>query len=267
MLIDHDVHIHTTLSACCRDPDATPLNILVRARAEGLRTVGLADHMWGSDCPGASPWYVSQGVERIDSMRAALPCDAEGMRVLVGCESEFCGDNKVGISPATAERLDYVLLPMSHFHMRGFVAPAELTDPADVGALMVKRFMAVLGTGLADGIAHPFLPCGHYENADRIIASIDDATFAACFDAAADAGVSIEITLCFFPGCGGDETDGFHDETFLRVLAIAKQEGCTFHFASDTHSLAGVGAVRHLEPYVQELGLTSAHIAPWVHGD
>jgi len=265
MLIDHDVHVHTILSACCHDPEATPKNILRRAREKGLNTIGFADHMWALDCSGASPWYIPQDLEHVNQTRTQLPADSGGIRILVGCESEYGGAGKLGISAAAASQLDFVLLPMSHLHMRGFVAPAELSDPTEVGAFMVQRFLEVLDTGLANGIAHPFLPCGHKENADKIIASISDETFACCFQKAAAANVSIEITMGFFPGCQeGGETEDFHDTTFIRMLAIAKNQGCNFHFASDTHTLIGVGNVLKLEPYVQELGLTANDIAPWV---
>lgn len=265
-IIDHDVHVHTTLSACCTDPESTPANILARAALAGLRTLGFADHLWDSRSSGASGWYLPQDESRLVALRRQVPREVGGIRILVGCESEYRGGETAGIARETARELDFVLLPMSHFHMRGFVAPAGLEDPSEIGALLVERFLGVLRLGLADGIAHPFLPCGHEQIVDRVISSIDDATFARCFGAAAAAGVSIEITLGFFPGCAGGEREGFHDATFLRMLRIARREGCLYHFASDAHRLAGIGKVLDLEPYVRELGLVEADIAPWTRG-
>jgi len=51
------------------------------------------------------------------------------------------------------------------------------------------------------------------------------------------------------------------------VYRLALEAGCVFHFASDTHSLAGMGRVRGLEPFVQQLGLTAANLHPLVRGD
>lgn len=265
MLIDHDVHVHTKLSACCSDATATPENILSRARECGLRTIGFADHLWDSSCPGASPWYTPQDLAHVLQIRSQLPPAADGVRVLCGCESEYGGPGRLGIGAAGKAKLDFVLLPMSHFHMRGFIVPTDLAEPADIAALLVQRFDAVVALGLADGIAHPFLPCGHSDKVDAVIGRIADDTFRGCFARAAQAGVSIEITLGFFPGCAAGEKEGFHDETFLRVLRLAKAAGCCFHFASDTHTLAGVGGVRKLAPYVEALGLTPRDIAPWVN--
>ena len=45
---------------------------------------------------------------------------------------------------------------------------------------------------------------------------------------------------------------------------VAKAEGCCFHFASDTHTLEGVGGVKKLVSYVRALGLSRGDIAAWV---
>jgi histidinol phosphatase-like PHP family hydrolase len=107
------------------------------------------------------------------------------------------------------------------------------------------------------------MPCGHAERTDAIVGSISDEDFRACFTAAAQAGVSIEITTGFFPSLRSqDGIEGWQDETFLRVLHLAKACGCHFHFASDAHSLAAIGSVLRLAPFVDELGLTERDIHP-----
>lgn len=261
MRIDHDVHVHTTLSACCKDAAAVPEAILARAAAAGLKLVGFADHVWDPACPGSSGWYAPQTPAHVARVRERMPA-APGVRVLFGAESEYCGDGKVGISRATADSLDFVLLPMSHLHMKGFVVPVGVEDAAGLGALMVRRFREVVELGLATGIAHPFLPCGHPAETDAIIGSIADGEFRECFEAAARAGVSIEITTGFFPALRGKVQPGWREDVFLRPLALARDCGCFFHFASDAHTLAGVGSVLGLAPYVAELGLADRHIHP-----
>ena len=74
--------------------------------------------------------------------------------------------------------------------------------------------------------------------------------------------MSIEVHTGMFPGPGGGEKGGLHDETFLRVLSIAKRLGCLFHFASDSHDLGGIGSVKRLEPYVRQLGITKEDVHP-----
>lgn len=262
MLVDHDIHVHTFLSACSSDEAATPTNIIARAAAEGLRTIGFADHMWDSRMPGVSRWYEPQDYEHIAQIRKQMPDDRNDVRILIGCESEYCGDGKVGISKEVAEQLDFVLLPMSHLHMKGFVEPSGIDSPKDVAELMVQRYRQVIELGLATGIAHPFFPCGYAEQTDEIIGLIPDSVFEDCFARTAELGISIEVTMAFFPGLHDHEPDGFHDETFLRMLSIAKGAGCVFHFASDTHRLAGIGACLQLEEYARAAGITKNDVLP-----
>ncbi len=256
MLVDHDIHIHTTLSSCCADEQATPENIIARAAEEGLKTIGFADHMWDSRMPGASDWYMPQDLEHILKIRDMIPKDTKGVKVLVGCETEYCGNGKVGISREAAEQLDFVLIPASHVHMKGFVLPSWAETPKDIARVMLQHFNEVVGLGLATGITHPFLPVNHGDHVDEIISYILDSEFEEAFHRAAEARVSIEITTGCFPGISGRVREGFHDETFMRVLTIAKNCGCKFHFASDAHSLAGIGRVLQLEKYVKEIGIT-----------
>lgn len=266
-LIDHDLHVHTALSACCKDPENVPGKIIARAAEVGLKTIGFSDHMWDSAIPGASDWYRPQDFAHLSQIRRQLPRESHGVRVLIGCESEYLGGGKAGISPEVAQQLDFVLLPISHVHMKGFVVPASLHRSEDVAALMVERFCEVMELGLATGIPHPFMPLSYGDRVDEIIGCISDGAFAECFGRAAEAGVSIEVTTDFFPGCGEGEKPGHHDETFLRPLTLARQAGCVFHFASDSHTLKRIGAVRQLEKYVQQLGITAEEIHPLVRSE
>lgn len=44
--VDHDLHIHSHLSSCSRDPEQTPERILQYAKENGFKTVCLTDHYW-----------------------------------------------------------------------------------------------------------------------------------------------------------------------------------------------------------------------------
>jgi histidinol phosphatase-like PHP family hydrolase len=260
-VVTHDVHVHTVLSACCQDASSTPASILARAAEAGLRVIGFADHLWDSAVPGASDWYRPQDLAHVLRIRQEIPADTRGVRVLVGCETEYCGGGKVGISRQAARQLDYVLIPFSHTHMTGFVVP-DGTTAAHLPRLLTQRFREVLDLDLATGIAHPFLPLAFMDRLDEVMAAVPDAELEDCFGRAAARRVSIEIHVGMFPGPGGGEKGGLHDETFLRVLGIAKRMGCLFHFASDAHELKDIGAVRKLEPYAQALGISQKDIHP-----
>ncbi len=262
--IDHDIHVHTFLSSCSKDPDAVPEKMLEAAAVNGLRTVGFADHLWDAGVPGASDWYRPQDMQHIARIRAQLPADTRGVRVLLGCETEYIGNGTVGISPTAAAQLDFVLVPHSHFHMEGFVRPATVQQPDEIAALMQQRFAEAIELEVTTGIAHPFLPCTQREHTDEIIQAIPDSAFSDLFGRAAERGVSIEITAGAFPSLGSGETGGWHDSTFMRMYRLAAASGCVFHCASDTHNLQGMGRTRRLQPFVDELGLTQEQFHPLV---
>ncbi len=87
MLIDHDVHVHTTLSSCCHDENLIPANTVARA--------------------------------------------AE----LVGCETEYCGGGKFGISPAAAGYEGFVSIGLEDASFSGSEAGEKQ------GLLLARRFL------------------------------------------------------------------------------------------------------------------------------
>lgn len=261
--INHDLHVHTFLSSCSKDKQAVPPAIIERAQTQNLEIIGFADHLWDATVDGASSWYASQDTAHLLQIKEQIPTDPHGIKILVGCETEYRGNGRIGISRATAEQLDFVLVPFTHFHMGAYMATPEEVATADaIAKTTVRRFQEVLTLGLATGLAHPFMLCGYKERSDDILGRISDAAFADCFGQAAQQGVSIEIHPGYFPSLRGPICEGYHDETFLRILSIAKQCGCRFHFASDTHTLDGIGSVHQLAPYLAELGITNEDILP-----
>ena len=44
--VDHDLHIHTLLSSCSRDPEQTTARILRYAKENGFRQVAVTEHFW-----------------------------------------------------------------------------------------------------------------------------------------------------------------------------------------------------------------------------
>ena len=73
MNITHDLHVHTYLSACCRDKEGmTVTNVLAAAEASGLRTVGFSDHLWMNAAVPPSSWYRPQDATQIRRLRNDL---------------------------------------------------------------------------------------------------------------------------------------------------------------------------------------------------
>ena len=202
-------------------------------------------------------------VEHVLQTRRDVAAYKGPIEVLVGCETEYCGGGKLGITRESAARLDFVLVPISHLHMYGFTAPENLA-PREAGRLMVERFLEVVEFDFVTGIAHPFIPLGYLEQVDAVVGSITDAELRECFGRAAEKGKSVEIHVGMFQSLKGREREGFRDSTFERVLTVARGSGCKFHFASDAHSLEDVGSVNKLEVVAQRFGIGRGDLADFV---
>lgn len=262
MRVLHDIHIHTSLSSCCMDNEANPENIIKIAKEKGLKTIGFSDHVWDNPDFTPSEWYRPQNLEHILKIKQQLPKDTQGIRVLIGCETEYCGNGIIGLSKEAASQLDYVLVPMSHTHQRGFVIPDKDYTNKEVAKLMVDYFKGVLSLDIATGIAHPFAPLG-FKDVDGILNCISDDEFSECFSMAAEKGVSIEINAAIFHEALGKYDDFYHDESFIRIFKIAKKCGCLFHFASDAHSVEDFKLRKEvLEKIANEIGIEEKDILP-----
>ena len=159
-ILDNDLHIHSQISACSGDAEQTTDRILKYALDNGLKTICITDHFWDSDVVGASSWYAPQNFDRI-SGALPLPC-AEGVRFLFGCETELTKDLVIGISPKRFDSFDFVIIPTTHFHMKGYtLTDGENESNESRANAWVKRLGAVLDMELPFhkiGIAH--LTCG-----------------------------------------------------------------------------------------------------------
>ena len=156
MIVDNDLHIHSQLSRCSRDPEQTAEAILQYAKENGLKTICLTDHFWDAAVEGASDWYAHQNYAHITK---ALPLpQAEGVRFLFGCETDMDKHLTVGISPEKLELFDFVIISTTHLHMKSLTSfPEEIETPAARAKLWIKRLDGLLSKDLPFhkiGIAH-----------------------------------------------------------------------------------------------------------------
>lgn len=238
--IDHDLHCHSQLSSCSGDPGQTTAALLAHAKASGFRDICVTDHFWDKAVPGASGWYAPQDLDHV-RRNLPLPQDDE-VRFLFGCETEYCGGDKLGISPGSYDAFDFIVVPPNHFHMKGFVRPARCDTEEKAAALLVERLEQLQAAGLPwrkVGVAH--LVCRLvFREGDpaRVYETIDERRFRAAMRFFADHGSGIEINLSSFPpGWRKDE------ERMLRLYRLAKEEGCKFYLGSDAHHPDGLGVV------------------------
>ena len=126
----HDVHTHNYLSNCCSDGTSTVENCIAAAQEAGLKILGISNHTWDARVPfpsdaGFAPgFYKKQTVELQMEQRKLIPADTNGVKVLVGAETEYCGMYDVlGMTKESAKKFDYLLIPHTHVHMAKFVMP------------------------------------------------------------------------------------------------------------------------------------------------
>lgn len=86
MKVTRDMHTHTNLSACA--DRTTTLALLAEAAAGlGIDTLGVANHLWDKNVPGASGWVCSAGCRsRSEAQGGAYgySCSADSCRLRDG---------------------------------------------------------------------------------------------------------------------------------------------------------------------------------------
>lgn len=254
-VLDHDLHIHSSLSTCSNDPEQNPERILAHAKSQGFRTICLTDHFWDSDVPCQSSWYRPQNYEHLCEAKP-LPQD-ENVEFLFGCETELNSDFQLAITPEHFDNFDFVIIPTTHMHMKRHVIKEEDFESVERRAqLWIDRFDAVLNMPLPFhkiGIAHltcEYLGFPSYDNFILALQMIPDAEMERLFAKAARLGVGIELN-------GDDMLRAVNDpETQLRPYKIAKKCGCKFYYGSDAHHLKGlVTYLDAMEKVIDLLGL------------
>lgn len=249
---NHDLHVHTNLSACAR-PSATLEGYLGACVSSGIGILGISNHVWDSDVAGASPWYVPQNIDHVLRIRQEIASlsDCSSVRVLIGCETEFLGGKHLAMKKENAKLFDYVLIPHGHFHMAGLVRPHEVQSTDALRELLIERFVESVqfDLGVRTGIAHPFHTHGFDDVEEEILAGISDQTYRDCMAMAAMRQISIEINSCQLA------SSVTRTGQWMRMLYFARDEGCTFHLGSDAHSINGLACHEQLVALAKECGI------------
>ena len=237
---DHDLHIHSRISPCGGDPNQTPERILQYAADNGLKTVCITDHYWDDTVPHPYGRGAGQTTAQIESV-LPLP-KKEGIRFLFGAETEMDLNLTIGLGKEMAEKLDFIIVPLNHLHMKGFSCRGD-EDAAERAEWIVRRFDALLNADLPFhkvGLAHftdgLIYPGG--KNTD-VLNRIPEQEYRRLFGKAAELGMGIELNMQAVKSGNRMMTrEGDADE--LRVYSIAKEMGCKFYYGSDAHTVAGL---------------------------
>lgn len=110
-------------------------------------------------------------------------------------------------------------------------------------------------------VAHPFHPCGFNGEARCAIQNmVSDEDYISCLEEAKKLGVYIEVNT----GAVTQTADNYANDGAIRIFKLAKQVGCQFTFGTDSHSLAGLNAIRKGDDISEICGITESDLAEYV---
>ncbi len=245
-VIDHDFHIHSNVSISTNHPEQTKENILKYAEENGLRKIVITDHFWDREIPldvpplkdgsvpMAVPYYEKQDYCHIKQI-LPLP-QGKNTEFLFGAEAEMDHRLKIGLGSKPLSELDFIVIPTTHFHMKGFaISEDDCETPEKKAGVWVDKFKAVLSAKLPFkkvGLAHLacYLMAETREELIEVLRLLPEDEMRKLFRRAAELGFGIEINQCDF------KYNDNEAEVILRPFLIAKSEGCKFYLGSDSHS-------------------------------
>ncbi len=263
MEIHTDMHIHTTLSFCCHDPEQTLENIAAKMKEKGFRKIGICDHFWRNPAVKPNGFYAPQTGDAILSLKKSADNSGFPLQFLIGAEAEMVAPGIFGVDRAFKEQVDFIALPTDHFHITDFVKQPPDDSPRGIAVHMLEFFISGAKSGLADILVHPLLPLGKsMEQYDRIIESLSDAELFDAWSIAAENHAAVEInTACLF--CGR-YAKMFSRDTIRRTHELAKKAGCKFTIGSDSHESGGFIGYEEAAAFCGEVGITEADFSPFM---
>ena len=218
-LIRTDFHIHTNLSDC-GDAAATFEAVVAAGQEAGLEAIGISDHI-----------IFPEDRKRPGIARRALPAEADGMRVYVGCEADMQSPSRASIDAEFAAGLDYVMASASHIYDPG-VERDYIDEPGSMAAYMVDLMGGAIELGFVDVIVHPLhVPACRHSLADFVCAA-DEEALRGVARMAAEAGVAMECNPRFLRT---------YPTAAERLFRLFVECGCTVAINSDSHHPRGIG--------------------------
>ena len=274
MKIKQDIHIHTYHSPCAAQ-DATPQVYIDHAKRTGLELIGFADHMWdnGKGFSIASYERHQTNFKRLIQIKDDLAsCTIpEGLRVLVGCESDFTADSTLGISREIASQLDFVLVAQAHTHFPEVCPSPYRDDRIACGKFALnslKRLLMHPDADLITAIPHPLAThfVGKEEGDHDILAALPSNEIREAFLLAAEQGIGVEINAAVMMfACKSSNTDptdlsAVKNLEYYRMFSLAKEAGCKFTFGTDAHSREAADLMYYAQAMADALDLHDSDV-------
>jgi len=221
-----DLHLHTNLSECA-PADTTINSYLPFCAPEGIKKIGISNHL-----------YSSKGVEHTLQLKDEIQTlqDSLSVQILLGCEMELFHGREPMLHKENASQFDYVLAAPSHiFNQIHEYENYDLSTSEKIRRLLIENFKHAchLDLGVPTAICHPLYPICAPEQ-QEILDGMTDEQLEECFTLAARHDKSIEIHACLYRNTVTLDEEGL-SPSYIRMLSIAKECGCKFHFGSDAH--------------------------------
>ncbi len=251
-IADHDFHIHTTISPCCRDEAQTPERLLQYARDNGYKKICITNHFWDNNVKSVNIWHPDEYFEPVSSV-LPLP-KQDGIDFLFGCEADMDYNFTVGIGENHYDDFDFIVISTTHLGLVGHTVKEEIKTPEEAADIWLTRLYKLLEKDLPwhkTGIAH--LTTGHiYEegNPCDVVKAIPESELYNIFKICAQNGVGIELnikSLLLSP---------YEKDILLKPFKIAKDCGCKFYLGSDSHNTKALETAKlNFEDIITELDL------------
>ncbi len=250
-IVDHDFHIHSTVSLCCHDNNQTPETILGYAEENGYRKICLTNHFWDEKVKSEAEWCDEHNFEAVSSV-LPLPV-SENVEFLFGCETDMDFNNVLGISEERLDIFDFIIVATTHLHLSGNTVKNQISTPEEAAFHWLDKFENLLSKDLPFnkiGIAH--LTTGHIlkGRTDEVLSLLSDSSLYSVFRECSRKGAGVELNVKTI-----NMTDRQKD-IFLRPYYIAKECGCKFYLGSDSHKTKALACAKeNFEDVIAQLNL------------
>ncbi len=222
-IIKNNMHTHSVFSKCAK-PEMTLENMIRKAEECGLETLAVTDHSDPGDDIDTYANYLllKQRLKGFDTP----------VRVLIGAELSAYGIGKYAEPYEVDRALDFASYAHIHYHLDCWEQPED-RSPRGYAEHELAVLDALLKTGRADNIAHPFSPCKmpFFNEAEKAatLAAITDNELGDILEKGERAQCSWEIhspTFLCFP------------EFSKRFWNLGREIGVHFCLGTDAHRLA-----------------------------
>lgn len=254
--VDHDLHIHSLISPCCRhDSRQTKEAILAYGMTNDFRLLCVTDHLWDRNIYSPCGTWLNDGLD-FEKGRELLPLPQSfRCRFLYGVEVDMDYMGNIGVSQEEMDTFDFLIFAPGHLHMDFTIDKKRIGNTAKEHKEYYKeRLGRLLQMELPFhkcGLAHFTTPLVCMNEPVRVFELFTDYEYEQIFGRVADLGMGVELNL--WKELSYTDSDR---ERILRPYRIAKAMGCQFYMGGDSHSPEGfTGKKEAFEQITDLLGL------------